>query len=392
MQENFLQKAMAIKDEIIKNRRALHTIPEIGLELKQTHAYVLEQLQSYGYTPSTIGKSGIVCTVGKGSKTILLRGDMDALPMREESGLPFQADNGNAHTCGHDAHTAMLLGAAKLLKEYEHELKGCVKLMFQPGEEPLLGAAAMIAEGVLEHPKVDAALAIHVMVGTEHSDSGVIYCGEGTVASSSDSIAITITGRAAHGSTPYLGIDANNIAAHIILGLNNIVAKEISMYDQSVILVGKMQGGTVKNTVAETTVLEICTRSMTPEIRRYQNKRIVEMAEGIAMAFGGTAKVEFLTGVPPIINDQVLCNQVREYCSFLIGEAGVNHAGRLGGSEDFALITEQVPGVFMMLGAGSPKEGYHSTIHLPEMTINEDALPVGTAVYAECAVKWLENN
>lgn len=387
-----LGQALAIKKEIIENRRTVHQFAEIEFDLPQTTAFVMQQLTSYGLHPEIKGKSGVTCTLGQGTKTILLRADMDALPIAETSDLPFAANNGNSHSCGHDTHTAMLLGAAKLLKDREESLPGKVKLMFQPAEEILAGASAMIDDGILENPKVDAALAIHIMTGIEEADSGNIYCKESTIAYSADAIRISVTGLEAHGTMPYKGIDAITIAAHITIALQNIVSKEIAVRDQAVVMVGKITGGTAVNILAGTAVLDVSTRAVSEETRAFLKTRIVEISQNIAKTFRGEAKVEFLYGMPPLVNDTALCGELKAYCTELLGESKVKEMPYFNGSEDFCRISEQIPAMLMTLGVGSVQEGYERGIHHPSMRINEDVLPTGSAVYAHCAVRWLENN
>ena len=392
--KTFLNAAQAIKSEIIDNRRALHQLAEVGFELPHTHAYVVQKLVEYGYTPQVVGQTGIVCTVGHlhaGGKTILLRADMDALPMQELSGLAFASQTGNAHTCGHDAHTAMLLGAAKLLKEQETDLTGCVKFMFQPAEEILAGANAMIKEGVLDNPPVDAAMALHIVTGIDAADTGVIYYKPGPLTYSGDAIAITIQGKDAHGSTPHLGIDAINIAAHITIALQNIVAKEVDHSEYAVVLVGRIQGGTAVNTVAGSAELSVSMRATTQATREFLKKRITEISKSIALTYGGTANVEHLYGMPPLINDEKLCLALKDHCAHLLGTDQVQFMGKFNGSEDFCMIAEKVPAVLLTIGVGSLKENYPYALHHPEMRINEDALPIGAATLAHCATHWLKS-
>lgn len=384
-----LQQAKAIAEQIVDCRRRIHQQPEISFELPKTTALVLAELESYGYQPEIVGRSGIVCHVGQGPHTFLLRADMDALPMAESSGVPFQANNGNAHACGHDAHTAMLLGAAKILKTHEASLKGCVKLMFQPAEEILAGALDMVEHGLLKSPDVDAALAIHIMVGIEHAKSGVIYHKSGALTYSGDAFAINVTGRDAHGSTPHLGIDAILVAAQIVTQLQSIVAKEVAPSDKAVVLVGKIQGGTAVNTVAGEASLAVSTRARKHETRAYLHRRVREIAQGVAQTYGAEVVVEHLYGMPPLINDIKLDAELTGYCKALLGEQGVDEMPTFNGTEDFSVIAEHVPAVLFTLGVGAITEGYSYGIHHPSMHINESALAIGAAVYAECATRWL---
>lgn len=389
---DFLQQAHAIKSEIIENRRAIHRFAEIEFELPQTTEYVVRKLTEYGLEPQMVGTSGVTCLIGKGDKTILLRADMDALPMRETSGLPFAAANGNCHACGHDTHTAMLLGAAKLLKANEESLAGQVKLMFQPAEEILAGGRDMIGNGILEHPKVDAAMAIHIVAGIEDADCGMIYYKDAAVTNSGDAIRITVKGVEAHGASPSLGVDAIQIAAQIVVALQNIVSKEIAISDQAVVLVGKIAGGTAVNTVADTAVLDVSVRTISNETRQFIKERIADIAGSVAKTFRGEAKTECIYGMPPLINDVELCKELSGYCKDLLGKEKVHQITKFTATEDFCMIAERVPAVLLTLGAGSPKEGCRQALHQASLVVNEEALPIGTAVYAHCAKQWLKDH
>ena len=380
-----------LKKEIIENRRELHKRAEIGFDLPETRAYVAKKLREYGYEPVELG-GGITCTVGAGGKTILLRADMDALPMKEESGLDYACETGNCHSCGHDCHTAMLLGAAKALKEMEGELKGTVKFMFQPAEELLGGAAAMIEAGLLENPKVDAAFGLHVAAGLEDSYSGTVRCTHGTMNRSGDAIKVTVTGRDAHGSTPERGIDAISIAARIVLALEELVAKEIPSKEDSVVLVGKIAGGTTCNSVAGSAVLEISVRTEGHEERAFLKRRVKEIAQGIAAVYRGSAEVEYQYGMPPLVNHEDMMNEFIGYMNEFLPEGSVREVPGQGGCEDFTMVCERVPAIFLMLGAGDKGSGYEYSMHHPSMRVDENALPVGTEVYVNCAVRWLEEH
>lgn len=390
---DIMKQAQALAAEIIENRRSIHAYPEIGFDLPRTTAFVKQKLQEYGYQPQDVGKAGIVCTVGPSNgKTFLLRADMDALPMQEDTDLPFCSQNKNAHACGHDIHTAMLLGAAKLLKENERSLKGCVKFMFQPAEEILGGALDMIEHGLLKNPKVDAAMALHIVVGIEHATTGKIYTKAGDLTYSGDAIQIKIEGKDAHGSTPHLGIDAILIAAQTVIALQSIVAREIAPEEKAVVLVGKISGGSTVNTVAGSATLDVSIRARSAQMRAFLKQRVKDIAINTALTLGGQAQVDFLYGMPPLVNDLPLHDELKGYCKTIIGAENVEAMPTFHGTEDFSMITERLPAVLFALGVGSQTEGYEHAIHHPSMRVNEHALPIGTAIYAGCAIKWLENN
>lgn len=388
----FYKRALELQTEIIENRRTFHQFAEIGFDLPKTTGYVMERLKEYGLFPKLVGRAGITCTVGHGKPVILLRGDMDALPMEEKTKLPFSAENGNCHSCGHDCHTAMLLTAAKMLKEQEHLLKGTVKFMFQPAEELLAGAKDMIEGGILENPTVDAALGLHVTVGCENSEVGDISYACGSANYSGDAVKITITGKDAHGSTPELGVDSISIASHVVLALQEIIAREIPCTDHSVLIVGKITGGTTCNTLCGSVLLECSIRATTPEKRAFLKQRVQEVAENTAKTFRGTAVVDFVYGMPPMVTDVDLSNEIGGYCAEVISPEKIHIVPTSGGTEDFAAIAEKVPTAFLKLGAGSPAKGHVCTMHNPGMIVDETALPIGAALYAHTAMRYLETH
>jgi len=387
---DYLKQAKNIESEIIANRRTIHTFAEIGFQLDKTVEYVEAKLKEYGLEPKRSGKAGVTALVGKPGNTILLRADMDALPMKEETGLEFASETGNCHSCGHDCHTAMLLGAAKLLKDNEDELDGTVKLMFQPAEELLAGAVDMIGAGILEDPKVDAALAIHIYVGNELSRSGTVAYAKGPALFSGDAIKITIKGQNAHGSTPEKGIDAINIAAHTVIALQEIIARETSCMENSVVLVGKIYGGDTVNTLAGNAVLEVSVRATTQDNREFLIQRIREIAESVAGTFRGEAIVEHQYGMGPLYNDPALSEDMAGYCEELLGEGTTLRIPLAVGTEDFTSIASRVPSVMLNLGMGSIDEGYTYSMHNPSMVVNEEVLHKGAAIYAYGAMRYLK--
>ena len=249
---NYYKRAKELKNELSEYRRYIHENAEIGMELPKACNYVMSKLKDMGYEPKVIGGSGVTAEVGNGEgKTILLRADMDALPMKEESGETFSCTSGNAHTCGHDLHTAMLLGAAKMLKENESSIEGTVKLVFQPGEEIFQGSKTLIEEGILESPSVDAALAYHV--GPGKMPIGLhMYNDVNTMMYSNDGFKITVHGKGAHGAYPHQSIDPINIAVQIYLGLQEIIAREVDSSSPCVMTIGKLSAGEANNIIPET--------------------------------------------------------------------------------------------------------------------------------------------
>lgn len=386
----YLEKALEIKDEIIKNRREIHQNPELGFNLEKTIALVVDRLESYGYEPKIVGKAGVTATVGSGSPVILLRGDMDALPMDETTGLEFASCNGATHSCGHDGHTSMLLGAARILKQNEANLKGTVKFMFQPAEEILGGALDMIENGILENPKVDAAVALHLYAGDTESRMGDIYLSRGQAMSSADAFNIKVKGKNSHGSRPEEGIDAIIVACNIVIGLQTILAREISMFDSCVVLAGKIYGGDTVNTTSGHATVEVSARANNEESRDFIIKRIKEISEGIAQTYRAEVEIEHTMGAPSMFNDVDLVDDIVEFSKDIIGEEKINVVPMKSGTEDFAYVGLKVPAVMINIGAGTIEDGYIHGMHNAGMQFNEDVLPLGSSLYADVATKYLE--
>ena len=389
---NYYERAAALREELIENRRYFHTNAEVGLNMPKAKAYVLKKLKEYGLDPKECGM-GVTATLGRGGKTILLRADMDALPMAEESGLEFACPTGQqAHTCGHDFHAAMLLTAAKLLKESEDQLEGTVKFMFQPAEETFEGSKDMIEHGILEDPKPDAALAYHV--GPGKMPVGIfMYNAGGTLMFSMDGFEIHIKGRGSHGAFPHMAVDPINIGAHIHLALQELIARECDPSNACVLTVGQFHAGSAPNIIPESAVLEGTIRTNKAEEREKLIRRLKEVAEGTAAVYGGTAEVSFPCGVPTLVCDAALTNEMVGYMKELPipGLMGVPNISA-SASDDFALITERIPSAYMYLSAGYQDERGAYSSHNPKVQFNEDVLPVGAACLAHCAKQWLKHH
>lgn len=393
LNESILKEAHAIEAEIVENRRVIHQIAEVGMELPRTVEFVMGKLKEYGYEPQKCGKAGVTATVGHGGKCILLRADMDALPMREESGLPFAATNGNCHACGHDCHPAMLLGAAKLLKDHESELAGTVKFMFQPGEEVGHGADDMIKNGLLENPHVDAALGIHTAVTFPDSQSGNVKCIRKYYGKFTGGLTIKVHGKDAHGAASWRGVDTLTIASFINLALQSIVAREVPSAESVVVLTGTTNGGTTSNSVAGETVMGVTLRTQTPERFQFVRERIVDIAEHIAAAFRGSVEIEGGHATPAPFNDPATTEDYARYATELLGEKDVILTDEpIGAGDDFARVTDEVPGALLNVGFGTREEGYIYSGHNPRVVFNEASLPIGTAIFVYLSMRWLEEH
>lgn len=397
---SILQEANDLKDTLVQHRRYIHENAEQHLDLPKTAAYVQAQLTEMGYETQRLGSSGLVAMAGgkKPGKVFLLRGDMDALPILEESYLSFKCPTGSMHACGHDFHTAMLLGAAKLLKAHENEIDGQIKLMFQPAEETLRGCQMMIDGGVLTAPAVDAAMMIHVAAGLPAPAGTVIIADPKRAFSAADWFRVEVQGKGCHGAMPDTGVDPLNVLAHIFLAYQGINAREISPLDTIALTVGQMHGGAISNVVPDTAFMAGTLRSMDGEVRDFVKNRLVEIAEGIGQTFRAEVTVHFEGGCPNFHINKDLNTAFLRYAIDLVGEAHTLDMSTLQataksmGSEDFACIAALVPTTMVMLGTGSPAEGYPYPVHHPKVTFSEDALPVGAAVYANFAMRWLADN
>lgn len=389
---NYYERALELKEEIIANRRYFHTNAEVGLDMPKAKAYVMKQLESYGIQPKECGH-GVVATLGKGGKCILLRADMDALPMPEESGEEFACKTGDkAHACGHDFHAAMLLAAAKMLKETEDSLDGTVKLMFQPAEETFEGSKDMIEAGILENPSVDAAFAYHVSPG-KMPVGLVMYNSKSTMMFSVDGFRINIKGKGSHGAYPHAGIDPINIGVHIHLALQELIAREADPNAACVLTIGKFQGGAAANIIPDTAVLEGTLRTNNAKERKKLVARIKEVAELTAAVYGGSAQIESLSSVPPLVCDETLTEEIIGYMREMSIPGFAEYPGvSASASEDFATIAERVPSTFMYLSAGYMDERGAYSAHNPKVRFNEDVCPIGASCLAYCAVQWLKNH
>lgn len=403
--EKLLQEAEQIRDRIVGERRILHQNAETGFDLSNTLSFVKKELTDMGIQPVDCGKAGVTALVGgkKQGKVFLLRADMDALPVREEADVPFASQNGKMHACGHDLHTAMLLGAARLLKVHEDEIEGTVKLMFQPAEELLEGAKDMVEAGVLENPHVDAALMIHVMAGMPFPAGTVIVSAPGVSAPAADYFEISVQGKGCHGSMPNTGIDPITAAAHILIGLQEIHARELAMGERAAMTIGTVNAGTAVNVIPDTATMGGSVRAFDEETRQLIKQRMDDIAQGIAKSFRAEASLVFGSGCPTLVNDKELSECSGRYVKDLLGEekglsvAQLNAMGggtssKTSGSEDFAYVSHKVPSVMLALASGQPENGYCYPQHHPMAKFDESVLPGGSAVYAYNALRWLEEH
>lgn len=382
-----------IEKRIIEHRRILHEKAEVGFKLEETKAYVKSVLSSLDIVHQDCGRCGVVATLGMGvGRCILLRADMDALPIKEENCLEFSSKNGNMHACGHDMHTAMLLGAAEILSARCDELSGSVKLMFQPAEETLEGALDMIISGVLERPRVDAGVMIHVLPSENLPIGTVILPKDGVGAPSADFFEIVVKGKAAHGASPASGIDALTVGSRIVLSLDEIIAKELLFSEKAVLTVGSFSAGNSANTIAESALILGTLRTFDEGLRAMIKARVQEIVTNTAKAFRTEAEVRYTSGAPVLKNSGRLSEFAKRVLSEKIGENSVctsddlDEEESIGGSEDFAYVAERVEGLMIgIVGTNDMRYGLHN----PKSSFDERCLLEGSRVFAELATAFL---
>lgn len=363
--------------------------PELGLELPITTSYVKEKLIEMGCEVEEIPYGGLVALIGnKTGNTILLRADMDALPLQEQSGLSFASNfSGISHSCGHDLHTTFLLGAAKMLKEKEHELVGTVKLMFQSGEETLEGAKRMLDSGVLENPKVNSAIGIHVQPLLPLK---ALNYSKGAILASSDTFEITVYGKSCHGAQPHLGVDPINIAATIIHLLQAFQVKEVPSDATVVLNICEIKSGHASNIVPDTALLTGTLRTYDNVLREMIKVRICEIVEGTANIFGATSKLRFLDSCPCTENDPTFTESLEKYIHDVGIDFNTEPNYRLMVSDDFGLIAREVPSTMFIIGC-KPEVEETSHNHNSKVIYNENVLVQGAALLAHCAFNWVNN-
>lgn len=392
--EPIFQEAQALQDEIVAWRRQLHRIPEIGLVVPQTIAFLKKQLEALGLTWQEYqGHSGITVCIGQGPHTAALRADIDGLPIQEETGLSYASENGNMHACGHDAHAAMLLGAAKLLKQHENELKGVVKLIFQPGEEGPGGASLMVHDGVLTD--VDAIFALHAGSIAGFLPAGGVAVSWSDTFAADDQVNIRIKGLGGHGSTPHSCVDPVTVAGQIINNLQYIISRELDSHDAAVITIASVEAGQgTFNVIPETALLKGTIRNASPATRDFVLRRIEEVAKSTAEMMRASCTVEFLDGYPALINDRSMVESFLRTARKLLREEEIcilPH-GLMGG-EDAAFFFQEVPGCYFFLPGvlPCPAGGGVFGAHHPKFCLDESVFWRGTGLMAQSAIDWLEN-
>ena len=387
-----LSEAQRVADDAVQLRRRIHRQPEIGLTLPRTQAAVMEALDGLGLETRTGQRTTSVVARLAGDKpgpTILLRADMDALPLREATGLPFASEvEGAMHACGHDAHVAMLVGAARVLARLRAELAGSVLFMFQPGEEGYHGARVMLEEGLLDGPAAPTgAFALHV---THRQAAGTITTRPGPMLASGDTIQITVRGKGGHASAPHDCLDPIPIACEIVQAFQTLVTRRVNVFDPAVITIAKIEAGTTRNVIPETAHLLGTVRTVSEVTRERVLEGVRRVADGIATAHGAEAAVELIRGYPVTSNDAGFADFVLDTARQVLGEARVTPMRNpVMGSEDFSYVLQQVRGAMANLGT-RPDSGEVFPNHSNRMLLNEAALASGIALHVAVALRFLE--
>ena len=384
LKEKIRQLAKQYAPETIDIRRHLHAHPELSFKEFETSAFVQEKLKNLGIPfeiRATTGVIGIIKGKNPDKRVIALRADMDALPIKEENSIPYKSQNeGVMHACGHDAHTSILLGASKILKELQNEWEGTVKLIFQPGEERNPGGASiMIKEGVLENPVPQGIAALHVNPSME---TGKLSFRSGRVMASADEIYVTIKSKGGHAAAPHLTADTILIASHLIVGLQQIISRNNNPTSPSVLSICSFQGGNTTNVIPSEVKLMGTFRAMDENWRIKAHQLIRRLTLELTAAMGAEAEIHIDVGYPTVDNDEKLTLAAKEISSNFIGCENVSETELRMGAEDFGYYTQKIPGCFFRLGVRNETEGIVHNVHTPKFNIDEHAIETGIGIMA----------
>lgn len=388
---NFHQEATALFEEMVTLRREFHQYPELGFQEHQTSQTVAQILHSLGLEVQTgVGQTGVVGLLegSQSGPTVLMRFDMDALPITELNQLPYISQNkGLMHACGHDGHMTMGLTLAKIMKKYRDQMAGTLKFVFQPAEEGLGGAFAMIADGVLENPRPDVAFAMHLWTPLDYGKVQVV---EGPAMSASSIFTLTITGRGGHGASPHEAVDPILASAHVISALQSIVSRNIDPRESVVISLGQIQAGTTFNVIPETALIKGTVRSYSNELHRLLYRRILEMARNVASAFNCTVSLETIAIVAAVVNSPEPTEAVTQAARKVVGSQNIVHQREMA-SEDMGYMLEEVPGCYFFIGARNDEAGFNYPHHHPRFNFDERAMINGVATMGEAVAHYVFN-
>ncbi len=385
-----LEAARSLADAAVADRRTIHRRPELAYQERETAALVASRLRQIGIPVRTgVAGTGVIGLIegGRPGRTVLLRADMDALPIQEESDLAYaSATPGVMHACGHDAHTAILLAVSRLLAERRDEIPGNVKLMFQPAEEGGAGALRMIEEGVLEDPAVDAAFMLHV--SHQHA-VGTVATAPGPILAGANSFTITIDGRGGHASRPHQAVDPVVAAAQVVTALQTLVSREAPPTEAAVLTLGRLSSGTAANVIPDRAELQGTIRAYRDGLMREMERRLEEIASGVARALRAEARVDVHMRYPPTVNDPAMAELLAGAARAELGPGAVLEAEPEMAAEDFSFVLQRVPGAMLRLGVRSPGWPEPRPVHTARFELDEAALPIGIAVMARVALEFL---
>jgi len=378
-------------EQVVLDRRYLHAHPELGFQEFETSKFVAERLRALGLDVRTgIAETGVVGTLrgGKPGKVVLLRADMDALPINEENDVEYKSGTrGVMHACGHDGHTAILLAAAQVLVERRQQLAGTVKFLFQPCEEkPPGGAKPMIEQGVLENPRVDAVFGLHL---AQEMPVGMVSARSGPIMAAADMFRLEIKGKGGHAAYPHECVDAALVASQVLVALHSIVAREVKPTEPAVITVGMIQAGTAPNVIPDTALLRGTVRTFDKELRQRLARRVEEVATGVARAMRAECVCTYEWGYPATVNDPVMTELVASVAREYVGEARFAAREQSMGGEDFSYFLENRPGCFFNVGTRNEERGLVWGHHHPRFDIDEAGLPVGIEMFVRVVEKYL---
>jgi len=379
--ETALKKANTVKDYIINIRHKLHKHPEPAFEENWTHDFIEKQLKDLSYKPKTLNKTGLIADIGKGKKRIALRADMDALPIEEKTSVPYKSQNkGFMHACGHDTHMSMLLGAAKLLSEMKNPPP--VRLLFQPSEEKTPGGAkGMIEKGALKG--ITEIYAIHIEPGTE---IGTLMLKPGVMLAAADEMTITIKGKGAHAAEPHKAIDPIHVSALFVNQIQGLVSRKSDPKSPFVISICAINGGTAFNIIPDEVRMKGTVRTIEKELWQKAPEWIGDILKGLNISSGIDYELIYQRGYPILKNDPEKTKKVTKIAKGIFKNIEIMESPIMGG-EDFAYYLQEVPGTFVFLGTANKKKGIYSKLHSPDLNIDEDALPSGTALLYSLATK-----
>jgi amidohydrolase len=390
---DIINYSKAIQIDLVNWRRQLHKIPEIGFKLEKTSEFIISRLKEMDIEYKILAETGIVAIIHgvENGRTVALRADMDALPINEETGLSYAASNGCMHACGHDAHVAILLGAAKILTENRAALLGNVKLLFQPAEEGSGGAKIMIEAGCLDNPRVDAIFGLHIGSLSEEVGNGMIGIRRGAMMAAVDKFVIRIIGKGGHGAAPQECVDPITTACEVVASLQKIISREINPVNPAVLTIGKITGGTAFNIIPKEVTLEGTVRTMNDEVRTFIENRIKEIVKFITSANRAEYIINYENSYPVLINDDTATNRLSMAAAKIIEkEKIVELSNPVMGAEDMAYYLREVPGTFFYLGSNNENKGIIYPHHNSQFNIDEDVLWIGTAVFLQAVIDYLE--